>query len=417
MRPRSFAAAVTVLAIVGVACGGGATGDEVVVGAIYPTGGSQGPGGVEEYRGLQLAADYANDHGGVGGRSVRVELAQADTADAVPDALASLADQGIQVVAGSYGSTLSIELANLAEQQDVLVWETGAVGELGMATTPGSRFFRFAPNGASLGTAAIGFVRERVAPGSDQTRYAVTFVDDVYGRAVAEGAVAEIERRGLDLVAEIPYRLTGVSIDDVDFDAIAEQVAASDADVLMVVAYLADGVAIRRAVLRNGVELDAMIGTSSSYCMPEFGRILGDEAVGVFASDKPSGDVLDPASLRPEAASALKWARDAYLDRFGEPMSAPALTGFAGGLALFGHVLPNADSLSPADVAAAAVATRLPAGSLPNGSGLQLAPAGQPGAGSNLLATSVIWEWVAPGQREVVWPPEFATGRLVVDAA
>jgi ABC-type branched-subunit amino acid transport system substrate-binding protein len=245
----------------------------------------------------------------------------------------------------------------------------------------------------------------------------VTYVDDVYGRAVAGGAMAEIERRGLNLVAEIPYRLTGVSVDDIDFDAIAEQVAASDADVLMVVAYLTDGVEIRRAVLRNGVQLDAMIGTSSSYCMPEFGRILGNEAVGVFASDKPSGDVLDPSSLRPEAAAALRWARDEYLDRFGEPMSAPALTGFAGGLALFGYVLPEADSLSPSDVAAAAVATRLPLGALPNGSGLELAGAGQPGAGSNLLATSVIWEWVAPGQREVVWPPQYATGLTVVDPA
>jgi branched-chain amino acid transport system substrate-binding protein len=97
-----------VLSVVGVACSGGAGGNEVVVGAVYPTGGSQGPGGLEEYRGLQLAADYVNDHGGVEGRQVRVELAEADSADAVPGALTSLTDQGIQVIAGSYGSTLSV---------------------------------------------------------------------------------------------------------------------------------------------------------------------------------------------------------------------------------------------------------------------------------------------------------------------
>jgi hypothetical protein len=27
----------------------------------------------------------------------------------------------------------------------------------------------------------------------------------------------------------------------------------------------------------------------------------------------------------------------------------------------------------------------------------------------NLRATSVIWEWVSPGERAVVWPPRFAT--------
>ena len=36
---------------------------------------------------------------------------------------------------------------------------------------------------------------------------------------------------------------------------------------------------------------------------------------------------------------------------------------------------------------------------------------GSPDAGANLMATSVIWEWVGVDQRAVVWPPQFATGR------
>ena len=37
------------------------------VGAIYPLSGSQGPGGVEEYRGVRLATDLINQAGGVDG--------------------------------------------------------------------------------------------------------------------------------------------------------------------------------------------------------------------------------------------------------------------------------------------------------------------------------------------------------------
>jgi hypothetical protein len=97
-------------------------------------------------------------------------------------------------------------------------------------------------------------------------------------------------------------------------------------------------------------------------------------------------------------------------------MTAPALTGFAGGLALFQHVLPQADEFSPAAVARAARAVKLPEGALPNGSGLAFAPTGQSDAGNNLNATSVIWQWVAPKTRAVVWPPAYATHPIVIPA-
>ena len=45
---------------------------------------------------------------------------------------------------------------------------------------------------------------------------------------------------------------------------------------------------------------------------------------------------------------------------------------------------------------------------------MDLAPPGSPDAGDNRAATSVIWEWVAPGQRAVVWPAAFATQPLRV---
>ena len=58
---------------------------------------------------------------------------------------------------------------------------------------------------------------------------------------------------------------------------------------------------------------------------------------------------------------------------------------------------------------AAALAAARPEGTYANGSGMRFAPPGSPLAGSNVEAASVIWEWVAPGQREVVWPPGLAT--------
>jgi ABC-type branched-subunit amino acid transport system substrate-binding protein len=384
---------------------------DLVIGAIYPTGGSQGVGGIEEYRGVQLATELANREGGVGGRRVRLHLVPTESAEGAPGAIRTLADAGVGVVLGSYGSTISRPAAEAAARQDMVFWEAGAVGQMGAAAAPGDRFFRVAPTGASLGRSAVRFVQDRLAPKLDapsDLRYAVAYVDDVYGRSVGLGAIEEIRRSGLTLAAAMPYDLASV-----DHDAQAARIEEAGADVLVVAAYLDDGIGLRRAILRRGVELTASIGTSSSYCMREFGRALGADAVGLFASDKPAAAYVDPAAISGPARDALVWARDTYRQRHDDDMTAPALAGFAGAWALLEHVLPAAGGDDPGAVAAAARDISLPMGALPNGSGLAFAPPGHPEPGANLRAAGVIWEWVEPNTREVVWPPSLATAPIL----
>ncbi len=386
-------------------------GQVIVIGAVYPTGGSQGTGGVEEFRGVSLARDYVNQRGGVGGQSIQLVLESADSWDAAPGAVERLAESGATVVVGSYGSTISRPAADTASRLGVVFWETGAVGQLGMGGATDTRIFRVAPTGGALGRAAVAFVRDELTPRlrpRRPLRYSVAYVDDVYGRAVGFGALAEIRRSHLPLAAALPY-------DPARSDAaiLARAIAHARTNVLVVASYLQDAVSLRRALLSAHVPLTASIGTSSSYCMPAFGLILGEQAVGLFASDKPDGDVVRPDRLAPDAAQELLWARTEYRQRYGDALSAPALAGFAGGIALFRYVLPQARDLSPAGVAQAARKVHLPGGTLPNGSGLAFAPPGSPDASSNLGAVSVIWEWVRPQTRAVVWPPAFATQPIV----
>ena len=190
---------------------------------------------------------------------------------------------------------------------------------------------------------------------------------------------------------------------------LVRRIAAAKPDVLFVSAYLDDAIALRRQLVAQHIPLLANIGTSSSYCMPAFGSTLGKDAVGVYASDKPSASSINPSGLRPDARSLLLRANDAYHATWDQDMSPAALAGFSAAWAFFTDVLPNASSLAPADVAAAARAVDLPRGSLPNGSGLLFGAPGTPNAGDNVAAASVIWKWVAPGEAAVIWPPAFAT--------
>ncbi|MDQ4143255.1 MAG: ABC transporter substrate-binding protein [Actinomycetota bacterium] len=383
-----------------------ATQEPLLIGAVYPTGAPLGEEGLQEYRGVKLAADLANQEGGVGGRPIKLLLEAANSAEAGPEAVKRLSNGGAKVIVGSYSSVVSRTAARTASDLGLVFWETGAVGEVGMSPSISERVFRFAPTGASLGRAAISFVRDQVASkvaGPAKPRYSVVFVDDVYGRSVASGAIDEINRSGLPLASAIGYDLQTV-----DYGRITRDLIASGTDVLMVVAYLEDGVALRRAVVEAKVPLMATIGTSSSYCHPAFGQMLGEDALGVFASDKPDADVVDPAALDDESAERLKWARERYTSLYSQPMSAAALAGFSAGWALFHHVLPRAAAQTPDAVAEAARTVRLEAGALPNGSGLSFSSS-KDHEGINELATSVIWQWVEPGVRAVVWPPTFAT--------
>ena len=331
-----------------------------------------------------------------------------------------LKDDGVDIVLGTYGSTISAPAAAAAAKEGMLLWETGAVGELTTddGAQPGQSFFRIAPAGGHLGQAAVEFVRNQLSPlwGDEAVppeglRYAVAYVDDAYGRAVGLGAVHEVERGGGVMVGGFPY-----SARDVEEGGAADlvtRIAAARPDVLFVSAYLDDGVALRKATIAAHLPLKASIGTSSSYCMPAFAVALGTGAVGLFASDKPDGAQVKPEALAPEGRRTLDWARTRFRDRFHEEMSPAALSGFANAWALVGHVLPASPTLAPGDVAATALRLKLPAGTLANGAGLDLAGPGQPDAGENRAAVSVIWQWVDARTQAVVWPPAFATRPLV----
>jgi ABC-type branched-subunit amino acid transport system substrate-binding protein len=388
-------------------------GRPIVIGAVYPVEGPQAaPGaGLDEYHGLALAADWLNRHGGVKGRAVQLRLASAPSSDAAPAAVEQLAESGVPAVVGTYASVIERTAAATAGHLGIVYWETGAVGGVPAEAEPGVRFFRVAPSGALLGREAVAFVRDRLAPRLDRhgpLRYTVAYVDDAFGRSEAQGEIAEIRRSGLPLAAVLPFDAWHA-----DYAALTARIAAARTDVLIVGAYMENAVALRQEILKRHVPLAVNIGGCSAYIMPQFGRRLGAGAVGVFSSDK-TGDLLPARALTPEAARALLWARSEFRTRYGHPLWEPALSGFAGGLALFGGVLPRARDLSPAGIAAAAQHAALPAGSLPNGAGLAFGAPGTPQAGENLRAASVIWEWIAPNTRALVWPPQFATHAVVL---
>lgn len=386
--------------------GGGAGGGDLVVGAIYPVSGSQAEGGQEELDGVRTALELAQP--GLG-RRVQIRLVPVETPEGAIRAVDTLVDSlHVPVIIGTYGSTLAEAAAARADQRHVVYWETGAVSD--GVTRNRSWVFRTVATGSSLGRTAVDFTSSVLVPASglpaSSTRAVIVHVDDPYGDSVAAGEVEQAAGAGIPVVANIAY-----DPNRADVVALAAAIAAARPDYLWDVSYLDDGIALWSAVLRSGIHLRASVGTSSAYCMPDFGARLGASAVGLFAADKPN-HAVSPQALTAAAAALLGRAEAAYARRApSEPdMEIPAIAGFVGGWALFHDVLPGLGAdLTPAAIRAAAQRLDQPAGSTISGGGIRFAAPGRPDAGQNLRAAAVVGQWQAVNTMRVVFPAGYAT--------
>ena len=369
----------------------------LLVGAVYPLSGPQAPGGKEELAGVKAALQLA------AGRPIDLRVVDVTTPEQARTAVEKLHSQGAAVIVGTYGSTLAEAAAGRAEQLKTVYWETGAVAD---AITVNHHYvFRTVATGSTLGRTAADF-----SASLGGGRAVIVHVDDVYGNSVAEGERARARQLGLEVVDTIAYSPAAF-----DPGSIAARLAADRPDFLWDVSYIDDGIAIWRDVVARGLKLKAAVGTSSAFCMPDFGRRLGDLAIGVFAADKPDGAAGESA-LNPDGRALLARARHAYAALTGQQeMTIPAVAGFVGGWVLFHEVLAKLGGPVNAEVIRrAAYAVKLPPGSMINGGGVQFAPDGSYDAGQNRRAPAVVGQWQAGVQMKVVYPAAYATAQPVV---
>jgi len=378
---------------------------ELVVGAVYPLNGPQAEGGKQELGGVRAALAVAGLS-----RRVQLDVVSAETPAAARAAVDRLIDRDhVSVIVGTYGSTLSEAAAARADARHVVYWETGAVADL--VTQHRQYVFRTVATGMTLGTTAVDFTDRVLLPAAalapQASRAVIVNVDDVYGRSVADAEQSLAAQLGIPVVDRIEY-----DPNLLDPARIAAAVAAAQADYLWDVSYVDDGIAIWKAILERGVHLRAAVGTSSAFCMPEFGQRLGRQALGVYAADKPD-DQVSPAALTPAARGLLEKARAAYAaEGLGRRMPIPGVAGFVGGWTLFHEVLPKVKgAVIPDAVRQAAYQVDDPMYTSINGGGVKFAGPDQPDAGQNLRAPSVVGQWQAVGQMKTVYPASFADGR------
>jgi branched-chain amino acid transport system substrate-binding protein len=376
------------------ACAQSQPSNQLVLGAIYPLSGPQAPGGKAELAGVQAALKVSQ-------ANLRLQVIDATTPEAASAAVDKLVrDYRVPAILGTYGSTLSAAASARAEELKTVYWETGAVAD--PITAQRHYVFRTVATGGALGRIAVTFTHDVLMPRANVSspRAAVVRVNDIYGRSVGGGEQELAQTLGINVVDVIEYAPGAF-----DAEVIAARLAQDRIDFLWDVSYLEDGVAIWRAVLKNKVPLKAAIGTSSAFCMPEFGRRLGSDAIGVYAADKPDSDI-SASALSPSGQALLAKAKVAF---GGTTMDIPAVAGFVGGWSLFHEVMPKLNrQVTSESIRTAALNVDVPVGDSINGGGVKFAGPGALDEGQNTRAAAVVGQWQAAGVMRVIYPDAYA---------
>jgi branched-chain amino acid transport system substrate-binding protein len=409
--------------------------DPIRIGAVFPLGGSAAGLAGYELRGVRIAADLVNADGGIAGRPIQLDVRDLRTGADAPSAMAALRKEGIQAVIGAYGSDLSIAASKAADAAGLVYWEAGAVADR-LTGRELPMVFRVGAAGSNLGSNSATFaateLASRLGRATREMRVAIVAADDAYATSVADAAAATSASFEMPVVARASYSLVIP-----DWGGLMEQLAAARPDVIILASHIPDGIAFRRAMLASGLQVGALIGSTMAECDPDFAGELGADAIGIFASDRPTGG-FEPDALAGDARAiydrfAAAWGTprvnegghsgdtrysDAEYTISGPAESATAaateeaLSGFTAAWALFHDVLPAASGeLDAAAIVNAANQIDLPSGSLPNGAGLHFS-ADRASLGQNERAAAVIWQWQAVRTYAFVWPATFATGPI-----
>ena len=431
----------------------GPAGQPIRIGAVFPLQGTAGLLAQDELAGIRIAADLANADGGVGGRPIELDVHDLESRSDAPSVMQAFVDEGVSVVVGAYASDLSIAASQAANAAGLVYWESGAVAD--QLTGRGLPLvFRVGASGSNLGTNSAEFavsdLAARLGRSASDLRLAIVSADDAYATSVADAAAGTAAAEGVDGITRATYNLG-----EPDWTTVMGKLAAARPDVVILASHIPDGVAFRRAMLAADLRVGALIGSTMAECDPDFAGALGTDAVGIFASDRPTAG-FQPTALGPDARAvydrfAAAWATLAASlpgstaepssgyggstyggtsyggsssgsSSTGYTISGPAeapsaeaseeaLAGFSAAWALFHDVLPSASSLDAQRIAEAARTIDLPEGSLANGAGLRFSS--DPATlGQNTRAAAVIWQWQAVRHYEFVWPQTYATGAI-----
>lgn len=260
---------------------------QVKVGVINSLSGPFSAFGERYQTGMEVALEEINAAGGINGEPL--ELVVHDDRSEAQSALSSVESMqgdGIPLLIGSYASSITGPMARLATRQEIPLIVLGSADD--SITKPGSPWVFRAKHTSTIVANTyfdyFDYLRDS-QPDVPLKKVAILHGNGAWPTSLAEEGKIQIDERGYELVGSQSYD-QGTT----DFRPILNRFRSLEPDVLYIVSYAEDGVALTRQMKEVGLNAQAIaIDTSSS--LPSFIEQVGDLSEYIVSTVSWSKDV------------------------------------------------------------------------------------------------------------------------------
>ena len=313
---RSFRFAATFVALALLASAAFAEGEPPIrIGVTTSLTGPLASFGIEQQRGMTMWADDVNARGALLGRPVELVLYDdASSADQVTKLYEKLINEDkVDFLISPYTSNLTLAAVAVSEKYGVPmvsvasaadIWNHGYKNIFGLYTPAHSNM-----------DPVLDLAKEH-----DLHTIALIYLDDDFPRHLAEGVRTKAAANGFTVVLDETY-----TNDLTKMPALAERVAAANADVVIVGSYMDDAVAFLKAAKTAGVKPKVMAFSGAPALQEFIAKVGVANAQGVLSTVQWSRDVRVPGGFD------LGYR---YEQRYGQYPSYDAAGGYAAGQVL-----------------------------------------------------------------------------------
>jgi branched-chain amino acid transport system substrate-binding protein len=376
---------------------------EVKIGVLLPLTGRIASEGNRQLQGYEVMREIINDWGGIGGKELVYVIADGpDPTSAANEVNRLITQQKVQLITGTYSSSLCVPASEVAARNRVTYWEVSCVDP--RFNSRGLPYvWRTEIDAHGFAWYSTEFITKTLASqlGMQVKDIRLAFVseDSAYGQGVTEYGRNRAKELGMQVVSVDYYNAGKIT----DFTPMILKLKSLKPDIIHGTPYTQDAILFWKQAKEHDLNVKAVVHTGAvGFGSPDFGKAYGKDADGVLA-------LLEPIGLNPDvlSAEAGKWQSEVdrrYEQKYGEPPPGAAQLSIAG-MYILKLVLEKAGSLDPDKIRQAALSLDIPVGGALMGWGVKFQENGQ---NANEIVQHYMNQW-QNGKLVTVWPEKYAT--------
>lgn len=404
---KSLVLLLVAVMLVATACSGGGApkteGDVVTIGAVFPLSGNNALLGEESLRGAKLAVAELNANGGLWGKQVVLDIADApDPTAGQTETERLITKDGVKLVFGAYSSALANVVSDVCARNNIPYFELGGIGTDIMQK--GYKYlWRTCCDALAFGETQAKFFDEACLPklGLDKatTKVVIAHEDSLFGTSVAEAAQKAFIEKGY---AAVNIKVTPYSATSLDLSTIILSAKSFNPDVFITDSYVSDATLLGRQAKELNFLPKVWIGGGAGWALLDTKEGIGNAIYGIYDVDWPQ------YAMNKDNVKGLDEYIAYYTKTYGSaPRSGHSLGDYVGAQMML-EILQNAGSLDKDAIYEAAYKMDKPEGTYTGGWGCKFDKTGQ-----NIVAPAVMFMWTPKGL-VAVWPEKYAVTDLVL---